>query len=159
MKILRVALVATTLLASACGSDDGSRTTGSTNGGVEARLSAALATPTVQISNPNVTMSINVTSALQESVQGGICASVVQARAMNGTSWVDVLSDGAACSTIAILLRPSETVTLTATADQAKLRAVAGATSRSVVVRVRHTLNGASANYTLQSNEVTVALP
>lgn len=159
MKILRVALVATTLLASACGSDDGSRAYGATNGGVEARLSAALATPTVQISNPNVMMSVNVTSALQEPVQGGICASVVQARAVNGTSWVDVASDGAACSTIAILLRPSETVTLTAAADQAKLRAVAGAASRSVVIRVRHTLNGASANYTLQSNEVTVALP
>lgn len=159
MKILRVALVATTLLASACGSDDGGRITGSTNGGVEARLSAALATPAVQINNPNVMMTVNVTSALQESVQGGRCASTVQARAVNGSTWVDVASTATVCSTIEILLRPSESVTLSAAADQAKLRAVAGPSASTVVVRVRHTLNGATANYTLQSNEVTVALP
>ncbi|HYW51634.1 MAG TPA: hypothetical protein VE861_13560 [Gemmatimonadaceae bacterium] len=158
MKILRLALVATTVLASACGSDDGSRATGSMNTTVEARLAGNLTVQIAAATSASVPVSVSVTSSLQEPVSGGICAELVQARALSSNSWADVTSDATVCSTIAVLLRPGETVTLSGSADRAKLRAAAGASANSVIVRVRHTLTGASGAYLMQSNELTIGL-
>lgn len=124
---------------------------------VDVRLSAVAANPVASLSDPNVNVQIAVRSDLPETVTGGRCANVIEARQPNGTTWTNVTSADAACSTIAIVLAPGATVSISASGSQAAIRAMAGSGS-SVVLRARHTLSGASTSYTLQTNEVTMAL-
>lgn len=153
MSFSRLALVAAAALLGACASDD---TTAPAPGAqFETRLAATAVAPAAGLSGSTVSMMVSVTSTLNEVVSGGVCAQVVEARTLSGTSWTDVRSAVAVCSAQAILLSPGATANFTAVADPVKVRAVAGAAGTAVVLRARHTLAGASASYTLQSNEVT----
>ncbi len=152
----RVALIAASAFVAACGSDGSTSPASSTP--IETRLSSVAAAPTAAISDPMVTMKVTVTSSLPETVSGGVCAGAVEARLPNSNTWTDVTSNSFACSAMAIVLAPGASIDLTAVADQAKIRAVAG-TAPSVVLRARSSLAGATTNYTLQSTEVTWQLP
>lgn len=156
MRNNRFTIVAASLLVAACATD------GSVNvgpiGSTDSRLSAVAAPPVADLASAMVTMKIAVTSSLPESVTGGVCASAVEARTAASTTWTDVTSSSYACPAIAAVLLPGSTLTITAAADAAKIRAVAGA-STAVVLRARSTLNGSNTAYMLQSNEVTYQLP
>ena len=152
MRIARIALAAASVLIAACSSNEVTNPT--VGAPVESRLAAVGSVDAVSLADANVTMRVAVTSSLQETVTGGVCAQTIEARLPAGTSWTDVTSSSGVCSAIAIVLAPGSTVNLNAIAEQAKVRAVAG-TSPSVVLRARHTLTGSSTSYMLQSNEVT----
>ena len=156
MRITRLALVAATALLAACGTDDS--TGPNIHGTGDTRLAAVATSPTSSVADANVTMMVRVTSSLPETVSGGVCAQVIEARLASSTAWTDVTSTSAACSMLAAQLLPGGTLSISAIGDQSKIRAVAG-NSASVVLRARHTLAGASTSYTLQSNEVTYQLP
>ncbi len=156
MTISRIALLAASAFVVACSSDE--PTSAPPARQIETKLAAAAVSPTAAVSDPTVTMRVSVTSALAETVSGGVCAQEIEARATAATSWTDVKSSGAVCSAQAIVLAPGATISITAVGDQAKIRAVAGS-APSVVLRVRHSLVGANSSYTLQSNEVTWQLP
>jgi hypothetical protein len=155
MRMTRIALLAASVFAVACSSDEA---TAPSPLNIETRLAATADVPVATLSDANVTMRVAVTSALQETVSGGVCAQTIEARTPSGTSWTDVTSSNGVCSAQAIVLAPGGTISINAIADQAKARTAAGS-SPSLVLRARHTLAGASANYTLQSNEVTWQLP
>lgn len=156
MRITRLALVAATALLAACSTDD---TTGpNTSGPADSRLAAVAAAPTSSVSDANVTMMVSVTSSLPETVTGGVCAQIIEARLASSTAWTDVTSSSAVCSMLAAQLLPGGSLSISAIGDQSKIRAVAG-NSGSVVLRARHTLAGASTSYMLQSNEVTYQVP
>jgi hypothetical protein len=155
MRMTRIALLAATVLATACSSNE---TTAPAPITIETRLAAAAAVPIASLSDANVTMRVAVTSALTETVSGGVCAQIIEARLPAASSWTDVTSSSGVCSANAIMLAPGGTININAIADQAKARGVAGS-GTSLVLRARHTLAGASANYILQSNEVTWQLP
>jgi hypothetical protein len=150
------AVVAASLLVAACATD--SSTTLGPDGSSDPRLSAVAAAPVADLESSMVTMKIAVTSSLPESVSGGVCASAVEARTAASSTWTDVTSSSYACPAIAAVLTPGSTLTLTAAADPARIRAVAGS-SATVLLRVRSSLNGSSVAYVLQSNEVTYQLP
>ena len=155
LRLNRIALIAASVVASACASD------GSTSPSVpaiETRLAATATAPTAALNDPTMTMSVEVRSTLPETVTGGRCASVVEARLATATAWTEVTSKTAVCSAIAISLAPGAVTTISAIADQAAVKAVAGS-SKTVLMRARHTLSGASASYTLQTNEVSATLP
>jgi hypothetical protein len=154
MRLTTAVALAATVLVTACASDG----TTSPNPSIDARLAAVASTPTASVSDPSVTMNVAVTSSLSETVSGGRCAEVVEAKATGGTTWVDVTSKSAVCSTIAIQLAAGQTVTITATADKAAVVAMAGS-SKTVMMRARHRLASAATSYTLQSNEVAATLP
>ena len=156
MRITRLALIATTALLAACGTDE--TTAPNTSGTVDTRLAAVAAPPTSSVADANVTMMVAITSSLPEAVSGGVCAQIIEARLASGTAWTNVTSTSAACSMLAAQLLPGGTLNISAIGDQAKIRTVAGSSS-SVVLRARHTLAGASTSYTLQSNEITYQLP
>lgn len=155
MRMTRIALLAASVLATACSSDE---TTAPAAFTIETRLAASAAVPIASMSDANVTMRVAVTSTLPETVSGGVCAQVIEARVPSATTWTDVTSASGVCSANAIMLAPGGTININAIADQAKARAVAGS-STTLVLRARHSLAGASANYILQSNEVTWQLP
>jgi hypothetical protein len=146
------------LALSACASD-GTTSPASGDAPIEARLVATLTQPTIVSMSSNVSMQVTINNTLSESVSGGVCASVVQARAASATEFVDVASSLVACSMQAMIIVPGATGTISASADPEKLRSVAGGVGRSVVVRVRHSLAGANASYTLQSNDITMNAP
>lgn len=156
MRSARLALVATAAVFAACATNE------STSPGaprqIESRLAAVAVAPTAKVSDANVTMMVAVTSTLPEVVTGGVCAQTIEARVASSTAWTDVTSTSAVCSAIAAQLMPGATLNISAIADQAKIRTVAGSAT-SVVLRARHSLAGASATYTLQSNEITFQLP
>jgi hypothetical protein len=154
MRMTRIALLAATVFAAACSSDE----TTAPAPVIDSRLAAVAVVPTAAINDANVTMRVAVTSALAETVSGGVCAQTIEARTPSGTAWTDVTSSNGVCSANAVVLAPGATININAIADQAKARTVAGS-GPSVVLRARHTLAGASANYVLQSNEVTWQLP
>ncbi len=156
MRLTRMAVLAATVFAAACSSDEA---TSPTPRNIETRLTATASVPTaVSVSDATVNVRVAVTSALPEAVSGGVCAQTIEARAPGGTTWTDVTSSSGVCSAQAVLLSPGATIDINAIADQAKARTVAGS-GTSVVLRARHTMTGASASYVLQSNEVTWTLP
>ncbi len=157
IRFSRIVLISSTVLAAACASDE--TTAPAIFVEADARLAAVAGPPTAAISGQMVTLRVAVTSALPESVTGGVCADAIEARAVSGGTWSNVTSTLAACPTLAVQLAPGATINLTASADQSKLRTVAGSSTGRVVLRVRSTLNGATTTYTLQSNEVTFQLP
>ena len=157
MRNSRFTIVAASLLVAAC-STDGSTSTAPPIGSTDSRLSAVAAAPVADQLSAMVTMKIAVTSSLPESVTGGVCASAVEARTAASTTWTDVTSSTYACPALAAVLMPGATLTITAAADPAKIRAVAGS-SAAVLLRARTSLNGSNVAYTLQSNEVTYQLP
>lgn len=156
MRTARFALVMASLAATACASDGTSGPSIDTP--IRAGLSAVAAAPVGSLSNPNVTMQVAVTSALPEVVSGGVCAQAVEGRTPMGTAWSDVTSTSFVCSALAVSLAPGATASITAAADQTKLRTLAGSGS-TVVLRARSALFGASGSYALVSNEVTYKLP
>lgn len=156
MRKTRFALFAASLVVAAC-STDSSVATG-LDIPADARLSAVAAAPVADLVSSTVTMKVAVTSSLSESVTGGVCASAVQARTTAGTTWSDVTASTYACPALAAVLTPGSTLTITAAADPAKLRAVAGS-GTTIVLRARSSLNGSSVAYVIQSNEVTYQLP
>lgn len=153
MRPAKLALIAATVLTTACASDGTSGPANNTS--FETRLSAVAAAPTTGLADPVLNIAVTVTSTLPESVSGNLCANTVQARLSNGTSWTDVTSTNAVCSTIAVMLPSGGTVQFRGVADPAKVRALLGGNSGTVVFKVQHSLAGASTNYMLQSNEVT----
>ena len=152
--IRRAVLAAATLFATACASD-GTTSPTNTSGQFETRLSAAATPPTVSITSPTLTLNVEVTNTLSETVSGSICATTVLARTVSGTSWTNVTSATASCPQSAAIVAAGATVTFRGIADPAKVRAVAGGNTGTVVFKVQHTLSGNSTNYNLQSNEVT----
>lgn len=141
------------VLATACASDG---SIGPNTPVIETRLSAVATVTSAVIGDPTVTLRVAITSALNENVQGGVCAQIVEARVAGG-EWADVTATGFACTAQAVLLAPGQTINVTAVADQAKMRQVAGSV-RSVSLRARHGMAGTSTNYTLQSSEVMVQM-
>ena len=156
MHTARFALVLASLVATACASDGTSGP--SLESPISAGLSAVAAAPVGSMSDPNVTMKVTVTSSLPETVSGGVCAQIVEGRTASGTMWTDVTSKSFPCSTLAVSLAPGASTSITAAADQAKIRVLVGAGS-TVVLRARSALFGASGSYGLISNEVTYQLP
>jgi len=106
-----------------------------------------------------VSMSVTLSSNLPEAVTSGVCALLVDARAVNSTSWIDVRPASTICTMQALLLPPGGTLTIGATADKAQLRAVAGGAGGAVVIRIRHTVDGATTTYALQSAELITTAP
>ena len=157
MHLTRFVLVAASLAATACASDTAT-SPAPRDLTPDSRLSAVAATPVAVVGSATVTMKVSVTSTLPESVSGGVCADAVEARTASATTWTDVTATNFACSALAATLAPGATLTLTAAADQAKLKAAAGSAT-TVVMRARSSLSGASASYKLLSNEVTYQLP
>lgn len=157
IRFSRIVLISSTVLAAACATDQ--TTAPATYVEADARLAAVAGPPTSAIAGQMVTLKVAVTSALPETVTGGVCADVIEARAASGGAWSNVTSTVAICPTMAVQLAPGATINLTASADPAKMRTVAGSSTGRVVLRVRSTLAGASMTYTLQSNEVTFQLP
>lgn len=158
MKLSRLAIIAVAAISTACNSDEST----SPSPVIEARLAAAatVTSSSVMIFNvQTVGLRVDVTSALSEPVTGSSCARLVEARAPGGSSWVDVTAATGVCSTNILRLVPGSTAQLSAIADQAKLRALITGANRSVTIRVQHTLDGANASYTLQSNDVAFAVP
>ncbi len=153
----RFALIAGSLLASACASD--SATAPADTFPLETRLSAVAAVPSATVTDPTVTMKVTVTSSLQENVSGGVCAQTIEARPGSGSAWTDVTSSTAVCSALAVVLPPGGSITMNAVADQAKIRAAVGSSTSTVVLRARSKLFGANSSYMLQSSEVTWQLP
>ncbi len=156
MRTARFALVIASLAGSACASDGTSGP--SIDAPITAGLSAVAAAPVGSLSDPNVTMKVSVTSALPEIVSGGVCAQVVEGRTPSSTTWTDVTSQSFACSAIAVSLAPGATTSITAAADQARIRTLVGS-GTTVVLRARSALFGASGSYSLVSTEVTYKLP
>ncbi|MCC7055388.1 MAG: hypothetical protein IT355_19095 [Gemmatimonadaceae bacterium] len=157
INLARTATVLAAAFLAACASD-GTTNPASSSPTFETRLSAAASAPTASLADSVLTLNLAVTNSLSETVSGGICATMVQARAASGTTWTDVTSSIASCPQSAVLLPPGATVNFRATADPAKVRTVAGGSTGIVVFRVRHTLAGSTEAYTLQSNEVTWTL-
>jgi len=165
MRLSRILLACSTAALVACASDG---TTSPTTtpappipGGrvVDARLGATLGSPTAVLGSETVTMSVTLTSSLPESVTSGVCALLVDARAVSSSSWIDVRPDNPICTLQALQLTPGGTLRINAIADKAKLRVVAGGAGGAVVVRIRHTVDGASTTYALQSAELNVTAP
>jgi hypothetical protein len=157
MRTTRFLLVAASLIATACASDGS--TSPKSNPVNDTRLAAATLAPTAAVNDPTVTMQVSVTSALPESVSAGVCAQTVEARAVTGTAWSDVSSVSSVCSALAVVLLPGGTANLSASGDQAKIRAAAGAGASTVVLRAKILMAGASTTYQVSSNEVTWKLP
>lgn len=157
MRMTRFVLVAAWLVAAGCASD---ATTGprAANPTADSRLAAVATAPVMLAGSSTVTMKVAVTSTLPESVTGGVCADVVEARTAASTSWANVTASTFACSALAAVLAPGATLTLTAAADETKIKSAAGA-STTVLLRARSSLTGASSTYVLQSNEVSYQLP
>lgn len=153
MRTAKLALIAATVFATACASDGTSSPNTNTN--FETRLNAVAAAPSTTLADPVLNIAVTVSSTLPESVSGNACASAVQARLANGSTWTDVTSTTAVCSTIAVLLPSGGTVSIRGVADPAKVRSLLGGNSGTVVFKVQHSLAGSSTNYLLQSNEVT----
>ena len=153
MKFTRIALIAATVGMTACASDG--TTSPTDNVRIESRLAAVASAPdgNSSLATPGVTIRVTVTSSLTETVSGGVCAESVEARLTTDTRWTDVTSASSVCSTIALLLRPGQTVTVDGIADPAKIRSMA-APGTLVMLRVRHSLAGSDKSYVLQSNEV-----
>jgi len=78
MRIIRNAVLASSLFAMGCASDGSTSPTNSPQ--FETRLSAAATAPTTPISGQMLTLNVAVTNTLAEAVSGGICATTVQAR-------------------------------------------------------------------------------
>ena len=156
MRMNRLLIATAALVAVACGSDD--VTSPSPDRAADPRLSAVAADPVADITSSTVTMKVSVSSTLSESVSGGVCAQSVEARTASATTWTDVTANSFACSALAAVLAPGSTLILTAAADPAKIKTVAGSAA-SVLLRARSSLAGASTSYLLQSNEVTYQVP
>lgn len=156
MRYSRIALIAASVFAVACANEETTSPLDSTP--ADTRLAAVAAPPTSAMNDPMVSLTVSVTSALGESVTGGVCAERVEARPVTSSNWTNVTSTLFACSAMAVILQPGGTIQLSAVADPSKIRAAAGQAS-TVVLRARSTLTGASTTYTLQSNEVTWQLP
>ena len=157
MHITRLAVAAAALVAAACASD-GSTSPVVADRAADSRLAAVAASPVADLASAMVTMKVAVTSSLPETVTGGVCAQAVEARTATSATWTDVTASTYACPALAAVLAPGGTLTLTAAAAQAKLKAVAG-TGSTVLLRARSSLAGANTSYNLQSNEVTYQLP
>ena len=156
MRIARFAFVFASLVASACASDGISGP--SINSPITAGLSAVAAAPVGSVGDPNVTMRLSVTSSLPEMVSGGVCAQAVEGRTPTGNTWTDVTSPSFVCSALAVSLAPGATTSITAAADQARIRTLVGS-GTTVLLRARSALFGASGSYALVSNEVSYQLP
>ena len=155
MRASRVATIALSVLAAACAADD--TTAPKAGDAFDVRLAAIAADPVAAVGNATVSMQVTVVSSLPEAVSGGECANLIEARLPNASSWTNVTAAEGVCSTRALLLSPGATAAITATGSQSAIRAMANGAG-SVVLRARHTLSGATATYTLQTNEVTLQL-
>jgi hypothetical protein len=123
------------------------------------RLSAVVVAPTTTVGAGSVvTVLVSITSALPEPVSSGLCAQVVEARPLAGTTWTDVTA-AVPCAAIALIVPPGGTTTLNAYADQTKARSVAGTGATAVLLRVKAVMSGASTSYQVQSNEIVWPLP
>jgi hypothetical protein len=162
MRVHHAFVLSSALLLAACASDGTSSPNNpgpSSDSPIESRLVAITDVSTAVLTANTVTMRVTVTSALTENVSGGVCASAVEARTPSATTWSDVTSAGTVCTLQAALLVPGGTLSMSATADLTKLRAVAGGTGSQVILRARQSLNGTSATYTLQTTDVVWQLP
>jgi hypothetical protein len=159
MRVHHAFVLSSALLLAACASDGTSSPSNSGDRKIDARLVAITDVSSAVLTANTVTMRVTVTSALTESVSGGVCASAVEARTPSGTAWSDVTSTGTVCTLQAALLVPGGTLSMSATADLAKLRAVAGGTGGQVILRARQSLNGTSATYTLQTADAAWQMP
>ena len=167
MRFFRFAMLCATAALAACASDG--ITTAPTSpvpapaipGGrsIDARLGATIGSPMAVLGTETVSMSVTLSSNLPEAVTSGVCALLVDARAVNSTSWIDVRPASTICTMQALLLPPGGTLTIGATADKAQLRAVAGGAGGAVVIRIRHTVDGATTTYALQSAELITTAP
>ena len=157
MRMTRILLTAASAFVAACASE---RTTGPEVTNPTTRLAALAESPIQRVGERNVVFNVVVTSSLQETVTGGVCAQMVEAKPISGGSWTNVTSSTQACSLLAAFLAPGGTLNLDAAADKAKLTALLSGDASSVLVRVRHSLIGevSNQNYLVQSNEIRVTL-
>lgn len=157
MRMTRILLTAASVFVTACASDG---TTGPDVRIPSTQLVAMAESPLQRLGATNVTFNVVVTSTLQETVSGGVCAETVQAKPLSGGSWTNVSASTQACARIAAILAPGGTMNVAAAADKAKLTALLSGNANSVLVRVRHSLIGEMSNqiYQVQSNEITISL-
>ena len=156
MRFPAMVMTAATALVAACASDG---TTSSKNSApVDARLVAVAQSPIVRPGDALVLVDVTVRSNLPETVSGSVCAETVEAKVSGGT-WIDVTATSVACIQLVAILAPGASMTVSASADPAKIQAVRGL-NREVLLRVRHSLvsNSGNARYVLQSNEITVTM-
>jgi len=158
MMLKRLFLTAASVLVAGCASDG---TTAGTNGRLTTRLVAVAEIPPIQrFDASSFTFNVVVTSNLQEPVSGGVCAQTVEAKPISGGSWTNVTSSSQVCILIAAILAPGGTLTISASADRAKVTALMNGGGNTVLMRVRHSLVGETSNqnFTVQSNEITVTM-
>lgn len=125
---------------------------------IEPRLNGQLQTPVSVVEN-RVYTRMTVTNGLTESVSSGACASATDARPAAGGAWLNVAPSVVTCTLQLIGAAPGGNMWLSVVADRDMLRAVAGGPGRTVLMRVRHVVWGASAQYTVQSAEQIVTAP
>jgi hypothetical protein len=158
MRLTRMALITASVFSAGCASDGSTSPENASPTRIESRLIATGDVQALTVGDPSVTVKVTVRSELTEMVTGGACAQIIEARAVNGTTWTDVSARLSACSANAIILPPGGTANINAVADQAAVRQIAGAEGN-VVLRARHSLSGANTSYTLQTAEITTKLP
>ena len=157
MRFSAMVMTAATALVAACASDG---TTGSKNSApVDARLVAVAQARIVRPGDALILLDVTVRSNLPETVSTGVCAETVEAKPVSGGTWTDVTATSVACISIAAILAPGASMTVSASAEPAKIQAVRGL-NREVLLRVRHSFisSTSSTRYVLQSNEVTVTM-
>ena len=157
MRFSAMVMTAATALIAACASDGS--TSSKNSAPVDARLVAVAQSPIVRPGDAFVLFDVTVRSNLPETVSGSVCAETVEAKPVSGGTWTDVTATSMACIQLAAILAPGASMTVSASADPMKIQAVRGQ-SRSVLLRVRHSLvsNSGNARYALQSNEITVTM-
>lgn len=157
MRFSAMIMIAAIVLVAACTSDG---TTSSKNGApIDARLVAVAQARIVRPGDALVLLDVSVRSNLPETVSTAVCAETVEAKTVSGGTWTDVTATSVGCIAIAAILAPGASMTVSASADPAKIQAVRGL-NREVLLRVRHSFvsSTSSTRYVLQSNEVTVTM-
>lgn len=129
------------------------------NVAIDPRIAARVDLPLGSPSDGRVTVRITVTNSSVQRFAGGVCAERVDARQVGLETWYDVTAPDKGCPDIALVLAPEASGTVTATAELAKLRAVAGGAGGTVFLRVRHVMYGETAPVGVQSAAAPAAVP
>lgn len=145
--------------ATACGTTE-SVGVGGVSASFDGRLQASLQPPVASAGDENLSLVMDVRSALPEDASAGLCASVVEARPAASLAWSDVTSSTAVCTRQLVVLSPASSAQFLGIASRARLRQVGGGVmGAGLRVRVRHTLTGSRGVYLVQSAELALSAP
>ena len=125
----------------------------------EPRIDARVVLPIRMVAEGQVFLGVWINNGLTENVTSGFCADRVDARPFGVETWRDVTPTNAGCTRQLVTFLPGVPSTISATADQAKLRAVAGGAAQAVFLRVRHVVSRNGISIGVQSDGVPIVVP